>query len=234
MSTLKPITIYGHMVAPNVSKTIVIIRELNLPVTILPWDLSRAKSPEFVKINPNGRFPAIHDPNRDITIWESGAIIEYLVSEYDKEKQVISFPRDSDEDHFARQYLHFQMSGQGPYYGQAFWFQNYHAEKLPSAIERYVNETKRVTAVLDKVLEGKEWLVGGKCSFADLAFLMYQVTVGKILGDEGYDASVESPNVAKWIERMKERPAVALTLKERNEAWKAVQLQKQQQELEKQ
>lgn len=110
------------------------------------------------------RLPAIDDPNTGITIWESGAIIEYLVETYDKDSR-LTFTTVPEKYH-AKQFLHFQMSGQGPYFGQAVWFSEWHSEKLPSAIDRYRNEAKRVTRVLDKVLKGNGdgYLVGGKCT----------------------------------------------------------------------
>lgn len=74
------------------------------------------KSESFLKINPNGRVPAIEDPNTGIAIWESGAILEYLIEKYDKEYR-FSFAAEP-ERWYLKQYLHFQMSGQGPYYGQ--------------------------------------------------------------------------------------------------------------------
>jgi len=120
------------------------------------------KKPPFEKLNPNGRVPAIEDPNTGITLWESGAIVEYLVETYDT-KHSLTYA-SSPEKYFVKQWLHFQMSGQGPYFGQAAWFEKFHPEKIESAKERYKNEIKRVLKVLDKHLEssGKGYLVGDK------------------------------------------------------------------------
>ena len=120
------------------------------------------KKPPFEKLNPNGRVPVIEDPNTGITLWESGAIVEYLVETYDT-KHSLTYA-SSPEKHFVKQWLHFQMSGQGPYFGQAAWFEKFHPEKIESAKERYKNEIKRVLKVLDKHLEtsGKGYLVGDK------------------------------------------------------------------------
>jgi glutathione S-transferase len=100
------------------------------------------------------------DPNSGLTLWESGAIVEYLVETYDKEQKLTfsTFP----EKWQLKQYLHFQMSGQGPYYGQAVWFHVYHPEDVASVKERYIDQTIRVVGVLDDILKGKEYLVGGK------------------------------------------------------------------------
>jgi glutathione S-transferase len=113
-------------------------------------------------LNPHGRVPAIEDPNTGITLWESGAIVEYLVETYDT-KHSLTYA-SSPEKYFVKQWLHFQISGQGPYFGQAAWFEKFHPEKIESARERYKNEIKRVLKVLDKHLEtsGKGFLVGDK------------------------------------------------------------------------
>lgn len=100
------------------------------------------------------------------------------------------------------------MSGQGPYFGQAIWFTRYHSEKLPSAITRYRNEIKRVTMVLDKVLADREYLVGGKCTYADLAFIPWFKSVPIAFGDEEVDLAKEYPNFGAWMERLSARPAV--------------------------
>lgn len=120
------------------------------------------KKPPFEKLNPNGRVPAIEDPNTGITLWESGAIIEYLVETYDKSNSLTY--TQSPEKYEVKQWLHFQMSGQGPYFGQGAWFMKFHPEKLPGAQDRYKEQIKRVLSVIDKHLKatGKEYLVGDK------------------------------------------------------------------------
>ena len=123
-------------------------------------DIPNPKDESFLKINPNGRLPAIIDPNTDLTLWESGAIVEYLVDTYDKDNKLKV--TDAKEKWYLKQYLHFQMSGQGPYWGQAVFFHKYHPEDVPSAKERYEQQTVRVIEVLDEILKGKEYLVGGR------------------------------------------------------------------------
>jgi glutathione S-transferase len=102
----------------------------------------------------------------------------------------------------------------GPYYGQGNWFKHLHPEKVPSAVERYVKEIKRVTSVLNKELEDKTWLVGGKCTYADLAFITWQDIATKVVLEPGDDLAEQFPNVQAWLLRMKERPAVKETLAE--------------------
>lgn len=112
-----PLKLYGGF-GPNPAKVQVVLEELDIKYETESVGFADLKGPEYTKINPNGRLPALVDPNTGIAIWESGAIIEYLIEQYDK-SQTLSFERGSKEYYEAKQYLHFQMSGQGPYYGQA-------------------------------------------------------------------------------------------------------------------
>lgn len=167
------------------------------------------------------RVPCIEDPNTGIILWESGAILEYLLDTYDSEGK-LSFA-SSPEKYYAKQYLHYQASGQGPYHGQAAWFANFHPEKIPSAIDRYRNEIRRVTKVLDGILTGKEYLVGERCSYADLAFVPWATLVPSLLGGvEKEEIERETPNYSAWIDRLTARPAVKKVLEEKAEAMAAV------------
>ncbi|KAJ5689621.1 hypothetical protein N7462_004013 [Penicillium macrosclerotiorum] len=211
--SLKPITLYGHGGGPNPWKVVMTLEELNIPYVYKIVDFADIKKEPFINVNPNGRVPAIEDPNTDMTLWESGAILEYLIETYDKE-HVISFDAGSKNYFLAKQWLHFQMSGQGPYFGQAVWFTRYHPENVESAKERYVKEIRRVSGVLDTALADKEYLVGNKFSFVDLAFIpWFKVTVMF-----GIDLATEFPNVDAWLNRQKARPAVAKALKMQEEA----------------
>ena len=215
-SELKPIVLYGAGHGPNPPRVQNILEELGLPYEISPVQFDEVKQPKYTKINPNGRIPAIYDPNTDLTLWESGAIVLYLIDKYDKDHK-LSFPSGSNEAQLARQWLFFQATGQGPYYGQAVWFTKYHHEELPSAKERYVKEINRVTSVLEGWLAKQEvtagsdgpWLVGGRLSYADLAFIPWQL-VANIFKDAGYNID-EYPLVKNWLERMTAREAVKKT-----------------------
>jgi glutathione S-transferase len=101
----------------------------------------------------------------------------------------------------------FQMSGQGPYFGQANWFSYLHPKRLPSAIARYQNEARRVLSVLDNILTDKEWLVGDKITYADLAFLPWNNLLDLILGVPKENMLDGYPNVEKWHGRMAGRPS---------------------------
>lgn len=165
-------------------------------------------------------MPAIIDPNTNITLWESGAIIEYLSDTYDKEHKLT--PTTVPEKYQVKQFLHLQTSGQGPYFGNAVWFTVFHSEQLPSAQLRFKNEIRRVTKVLDGCLEGKEYLVGDKCSYADLAFVPWYLVIPML--EEGAlskELEAANPNFAKWLHRLKARPAVAKIIQDRQTAMAA-------------
>ncbi|KAJ5992853.1 hypothetical protein N7451_008577 [Penicillium sp. IBT 35674x] len=210
--SLKPITLYGHGPGPNPWKVIMVLKELEIPYVSKTVEWSEIKKEPYVSINPNGRIPAIEDPNTGITLWESGAILEYLVETYDKNHK-ISFAAGSQDYFIAKQWLHFQMSGQGPYFGQAVWFTRYHPEKVQSAKDRYVNEIRRVTGVLDHELADKEYLVGGKFSYVDLAFIPWY----RVAGMFEIDLEEDFPNVDAWLKRQKTRSAIAQAMKECDE-----------------
>ncbi|SPO06931.1 related to glutathione S-transferase [Cephalotrichum gorgonifer] len=149
--SLKTITLWGHDSGPNAWKVAMILEELNVPYTHKIIDFPDMKKEPYESINPNGRVPEIEDPNTGTTLWESDAIIEYLIGTYDKQHN-ISFAPGSKEYYEAKQWLYYQVSGQGPYFGQAVWFTLYHPEKLPGVVDRYVNEIRRVSGILDRAL----------------------------------------------------------------------------------
>lgn len=95
----------------------IVLEELGIPYNQKLMDMGDLKKPPFEKINVNGRVPAIEDPNTGITLWESGAIIEYLAETYDTKHNLTI--TTSPDKFLVKQWLHFQMSGQGPYFGQA-------------------------------------------------------------------------------------------------------------------
>ncbi|KAJ6128214.1 hypothetical protein N7471_009431 [Penicillium samsonianum] len=211
--SLKPITVYGHGPGPNPWKVIMILEELNIPYIHKIIDFPDMKKEPYESINPNGRVPAIQDPNTDTLLWESGAIVEYLVDTYDKQN-TISFAAGSKDYYLAKQWLHFQVSGQGPYFGQAVWFSRYHPEKVQSAIDRYINEIRRVSGVLSRALQGKQYLVGDKFSYADAAFVPWYLVTGMF----AIDLEKEFPTVHAWLKLVQERPAIAKSVQDRAEA----------------
>ncbi|OJD18235.1 hypothetical protein AJ78_01735 [Emergomyces pasteurianus Ep9510] len=200
----QPITVWLTPSGPNPWKVVTILHELDVPYVIKSFKFDDVKKPPFINVNPNGRVPAIEDPNNNLTLWESGAIIHYLVEVYDKEKKLTydAF----NERHLLNQWLYFQVSGQGPYFGQAGWFTVLHHEKIPSAIERYQNQVRRVLGVLNIALEGRQWLVGDKCTYADLSFMPWNNRVNMLLETPpGEDPLAPYPNVQAWQHRMEAR-----------------------------
>ena len=195
-----------------------ILEELNVPYTHKIIVFPDMKKEAYELINPNGRVPEIQDPNTGITLWESGAIIEYLVATYDKQRN-ISFAPGSKEYYEAKQWLYYQVSGQGPYFGQAVWFTLYHPEKLLSAVDRYVNEIRRVSGVLDRVLQDREFLIGGKFSYADAAFVTWYAIL--LLFADRFNLETDFPHLNAWLKRIKARPAIAKILQDRDAAMKA-------------
>ena len=124
--------------------------------------------------------------------------------------------------HKANQWLHFQVSGQGPYFGQSVWFRKYHSEMIPSAQERYKNEVKRVSAVLDSHLKstGQPFLTGDKCTYADLAFVPWMNMLGSMVNDKEDNDKMneELPNYKKWRDALFAREAVKTALDKREQA----------------
>lgn len=214
-SQLQPIKLWGQS-GPNPPKVSIILEELGIPYEVTPVVGSEVKRPEYIAINPNGRVPAIHDPNTCITLWESGAILEYLIEAYDKKHQ-LSFAPGTPESYHAKQWLYFSSTGQGPYYGQASWFKKFHSEKVPSAIERYAKEVNRVSGVLNGHLAQQKqdhgassdgpWLVGDKYSYADIAFIPWQKLIELALTKDEYNVD-DFPYVKEWLDKMTERTAV--------------------------
>lgn len=163
-------------------------------------------------------MPAIQDPNTDITLWESGAIATYIAELYDKDHR-LSYTGLADRHH-VNQWLHFQVSGQGPYYGQCGWFQHLHPEKYPSAIERYANEIKRVISVIEGVLAAKpadqQWLVGKKMTFADMAFVPWDFRLSEVLLQTWDQVWEAAPHARAWHEKMAALPSWKKSMEQRD------------------
>ncbi|OQO07242.1 hypothetical protein B0A48_07812 [Cryoendolithus antarcticus] len=224
MSSTKPIKLYSHAGGPNPWKVAIMLNELDTPYETELMDFTKLHQEPFESTNPNGRVPAIEDPNTGITLFESGAILEYLEETYDKSNK---FRYTSFPDKFLSQsWLHFQTSGQGPYFGQRAWFIFYHQEKgLTSVLDRYANEIRRVTGVLDAHLkkQGTQNLVGDKVTYADLAWVPWYWLIPAIMGEEGgmEDLQKKFPTFAAWFDRLSARPAVKKAREDRDKAMKA-------------
>jgi len=207
------ITLYSTAGGPNGFKVAVVLEELGVPYETKWLQFPEIKGEDHVKLNPNGRIPTIIDhDNDDLVLWESNAIIQYLVERYDKDHK-LSFVSGPEKYH-VNQWLWFQGTGQGPYYGQATWFNNFHSEKIPSAIERYQAEVERVIGVLDKALAGKNYLVGDKLTVADLSFVPWGEFIPIAMKGKEYDFS-KYANWTKWHKEMVARSSVQKVLEDK-------------------
>ncbi|MGE7957832.1 glutathione S-transferase family protein [Pseudomonas sp. NPDC089530] len=185
---------------PNGHKVSIVLEELGLPYTVhaLSFDKKEQKAPGFLKINPNGRIPAIVDrANGDFAVFESGAILIYLA-----ELTGQLLPSDPKGRSRVLQWLMFQMGGIGPMQGQANVFFRYFPEKLQGAIDRYQHETRRLYEVLDTRLQEAEFLAGDY-SIADIA------TFPWVRGHEWSGVSVDGLiALQRWMATLEARPAV--------------------------
>lgn len=199
----RPIELY-FWPTPNGFKITVMLEECGLPYTVKPVNISKGDQfkPTFLKISPNNRMPAIVDPDgpdgRPISVFESGAILQYLGRKTGK-----FYPADERKRVKVEEWLFWQMAGLGPMAGQAHHFRLYAPEKIPYAIERYTNECRRLYGVMEKQLAKNRWLAGAELSIADFACLGW----ARPLERQGQDPS-EFPNVMRWMQQLKGRPAV--------------------------
>lgn len=197
----KPIELY-FTPTPNGHKISIMLEELGVPYTVHQINIGRGDqfTTEFLAISPNNKIPAIVDPEgpdgQPISIFESGAILKYLGLKFGK-----FYPADPRQQVKVDEWLFWQVGGFGPMLGQNHHFAVYAAEKIEYAINRYRNETHRLYGVLNKQLEGKDY-IAGEFSIADIA------SIGWARGWErqGIDLT-EFPNVAAWIDRVSTRPA---------------------------
>ncbi|HUI21593.1 MAG TPA: glutathione S-transferase N-terminal domain-containing protein [Methylocella sp.] len=192
-----------YWTTPNGHKITLFLEEAGVPYTIHPVNLGRGEQfkPDFLAISPNNRIPAIVDQDpgdggAPVPIFESGAILLYLA-----EKTGKFLPRDLRGRVAALEWLFWQVGGLGPMAGQNHHFQQYVREKLPYAIERYVNETSRLYAVLNKRLANLLFLAG-EYSIADMACYPWIVPYEK----QGQNLD-DFPHLKRWFETIRARPA---------------------------
>lgn len=189
---------------PNGVKIPIALEEIGAPYRIERINLAanEQKQPAFLKINPNGRIPAIIDPEgpdgAPVSVFESGAILLYLA-----EKFGALVPDAPDGRIRVMEWLFFQAGGVGPMFGQAGVFRR-RAERIPFAVERYETESQRLVEVMEARLCETAYLAGASYSIADIAHF------GWLDGAEGY-AGVDlsrTPHVARWRERLRAREGV--------------------------
>ncbi len=186
---------------PNGWKVSIALEELGLPYTVRALSLGKLEQKEewFLKINPNGRVPAIIDhDNGDFAVFESGAILIYLA-----EKTGKLLPAEPKARSRVIQWLMFQMGGIGPMMGQANVFFRYAPEKIPYAIDRYQRESRRLFEVLERQLMGTPYIAGEEYSIADIALHSW------VAGHEWSGVSIDGlPGLQRWLDLVGARPAV--------------------------
>lgn len=194
---------FYYWTTPNGHKITMFLEEAGLPHRVLPINISAGEqfAPDFLKISPNNRIPAVvdHEPadgGPPLALFESGAILLYLA---DKSGQFIA--PDLRGRNETLQWLFWQMGGLGPMAGQNHHFGTYAPEKIPYAIERYVKETARLYAVLDKQLTGREF-IAGNYSIADMACYPWIVPHNR----QGQNLD-DFPRLKRWFESIRQRPA---------------------------
>jgi GST-like protein len=198
----RPIELY-YWPTPNGWKASIMLEECRLPYTIIPVNISAGEQfkPEFLAISPNNRMPAIIDPDgpggRPISIFESGAILQYLGRKSGK-----LYPRDERGRVEVDQWLFWQMANLGPKAGECHHFRMYAAEKAPYAAERFTNEINRLYGVMNRRLADRDFLAG-RYSIADIACVGW----ARYWKRQGQDIE-QFPYLKRWLERVLARPAV--------------------------
>ncbi|KAJ6131691.1 hypothetical protein N7471_006906 [Penicillium samsonianum] len=197
MGNKTDITLYTAS-TPNGIKVPILLEELGLEYKKQPW---------FLDINPNGRIPAMTDiwtDGEQIRVFESGAILEYLVDRYDGGYKV-SYPKDSREYWEVKSWLMWQIGGLGPMQGQLEHFKKYAAKKIEYSINRYHDETRRLYRTMESHLAKSSYgfLVGDRLTIADIACL------GWVSSHTSDGISLdELPHLEKWLDKLLERPGV--------------------------
>jgi GST-like protein len=197
-----PIELY-YWPTPNGWKVTIMLEELGVPYLVKYVNIGRGEQfePLFLAISPNNRMPAIVDPQgpggAPVSVFESGAILQYLGRKSGK-----FYPSDERARIETDEWLFWQVGGLGPMAGQAHHFRQYAPEKIDYAINRYTNEVNRLYGVMNKRLAGRQYLAG-EYSIADIACIGWVIPHGR----QGQNME-EFPNLNRWYQAVKSRPAV--------------------------
>ncbi len=200
---------------PNGVKIFIALEELDLPYEahFVSFERNEQFSPEFRSLNPNAKIPAIIDPDgpggKPLPLFESGAILIYLA-----EKAGRLLPADPARRHETIQWLMFQMGGVGPMFGQMGWFVHLAGQKIedPRPRARYVKETARLLRVIDRRLEGQEWIMDNEYSIADIAIAPWIRVLRDIYKAADMAGWSDLNSVPQYLERFLSRPAVQIGL----------------------
>jgi len=216
----QPIELY-YWPTPNGWKISIMLEECGLPYDVRLVNIGKGDQfkPDFLSLSPNNKIPAIVDPEgpdgRPISVFESGAILQYL-----GRKTGLFYPADERGRVEVEQWLFWQMGGLGPMAGQAHHFRIYAPEKIPYAIERYTNEVHRLYGVLEARLKDRDYLAG-EYSIADMACVGW----AKLWERQGQNIE-EFPRFKAWLRRVMDRPAVQRGLAVSAEERKTLDLSK--------
>jgi len=208
MLEARPIELF-YWPTPNGWKITIMLEELGAPYEVRYVNIGRGEqfAPDFLRISPNNRMPAIVDPDgpggEPISVFESGAILMYLGRKFGRFYPVEDERRRVE----VEEWLCWQIGGVGPMFGQNNHFRNYAPEKVPYAIRRYEDEAHRLYGVLNKRLAGRDF-VAGDYSIADMAIVGW----AKLHQAQGIDIG-EFPEVKAWLDRVLARPAVDRAIK---------------------
>jgi GST-like protein len=194
---------------PNGHKVHIMLEETGTPYRVIPIDIGTGDQfkPEFLRISPNNKMPAMVDSDgpggEPISMFESGAILVYLASKTGR-----FLPEDLRDKWSTLQWLMFQMGGVGPMLGQAHHFLGYAPEKIPYAMNRYRNEANRLYGVIDRRLRESRYIACGEYTIADMAIVPWL----RFPERQGVEVG-EYPALMKWRDAILERPAVQRALK---------------------
>jgi GST-like protein len=196
---------------PNGVKVSIMLEEIGLPYEPHTINFSKddQKTPEFLSLNPNGKIPAIIDPDgpdgKPLGLFESGAILQYLA-----EKTRKLLPVDAARRWETIAWLHFQMGGIGPMFGQVGFFHKFAGKDFPDKrpLERYVAESKRLLGVMEMRLDGRQWIMDDDYTIADISMLGWVRNLIGFYGARDLVAFDQLKHVPAWVERGLARPAV--------------------------
>jgi GSH-dependent disulfide-bond oxidoreductase len=196
---------------PNGVKVSIMLEETGLPyeVHLVDFNKDDQKTPEFLSLNPNGKIPAIIDPDgpggRPLGLFESGAILQYLA-----EKTAKLLPTDAARRYQTIQWVHFQIGGIGPMFGQVGYFHKFAGKEIADKrpLQRYVAESSRLLGVLEARLDGRQWIMDDEYTIADISMLGWVRNLIGFYGAGELVAFDSLTHVAAWLQRGLARPAV--------------------------
>jgi GST-like protein len=196
---------------PNGVKVSIMLEEIGLPYEVHLVDFSKddQKTPEFLSLNPNGKIPAILDPNgpggKPLPLFESGAILQYLA-----EKTGKLVPSDAARRYQTIQWVHFQMGGIGPMFGQLGFFHKFAGKEIADKrpLQRYVVESTRLLGVIEQRLDGRHWIMDDEYTIADISMLGWVRNLIGFYEARELVAFDSLTHVPAWLERGLARPAV--------------------------